>query len=495
MIELLLTLSLVVFEGAGAALLFVPDALIWYPGNRPAGAPPNLLQLAYIAILICLFLTRLTLRRYDEARMAALGSACAAARKRAHGFETTAGAAARVRGALTLAFLKWRANTARTVYVLFVFIFPAAILYVHVWKAMLIPFWWGNAVLVMASGTVLYLLAFGWEAAAETPRNIRKVGISLVALVTLAVLPSGVNRAYDLSAARLAGADMRGIDLTRADAREAGFTGADFEEAVLTRTDFRNADLRGANFQYARLPGTRFSLADLSHADFTGALLAGTRLDSANLTGADFTEARLYFTRFGRATLRGAQFHSAILDRCDLRKADARMAVFHGADLVEGRFKEANFEHANLRSVDASESEWIQAILRHADLTDADFHFSNFAAAQMQSAVLAGTDLRQSVFVFADLTNARFERALLGSTLFYRANLQGADFKDAHFEDVDLRGADLRGVKNLTTEQLSHACGDAETQLPPGLTVAPCKPGREIPKFDPNAAPAGPSPS
>jgi hypothetical protein len=87
----------------------------------------------------------------------------------------------------------------------------------------------------------------------------------------------------DLTAARLAWADLSGVygthlDLSRADLRGVTATDAHLPDAV-----FRDADLRMSDF----------SRANLAHADFTNANLEGCDFDRADLTGANFTSARI----------------------------------------------------------------------------------------------------------------------------------------------------------------------------------------------------------
>ena len=56
--------------------------------------------------------------------------------------------------------------------------------------------------------------------------------------------------------------------------------------------------------------------------------------------------------------------------------------------------------------------------------------------------------------------------------LLWGTNLQGANLINA-----TLQGADLPIVLGLTQEQLDEACGDAETRLPSGLKIDPCRRG------------------
>jgi hypothetical protein len=78
-----------------------------------------------------------------------------------------------------------------------------------------------------------------------------------------------------------------------------------------------------------------------------------------------------------------------------------------------------------------------RAQLQNADLMDAD---------------LCNTDLHQADLEYADLSNAQLRAAKLT-----RASLRDANLDRADLTQADLYKANLRGVRNLTDEQLSHA--------------------------------------
>jgi uncharacterized protein YjbI with pentapeptide repeats len=105
---------------------------------------------------------------------------------------------------------------------------------------------------------------------------------------------------FDLQAARLIGADLRGVDLRGTEAFHAYFDQSDLSES---------------NFRYAMLERASFQDATLVDADFTGAVLhhatlRGADLSAANLEGADLRHAKLE-----RANLDGAHIDRAI--RCN----------------------------------------------------------------------------------------------------------------------------------------------------------------------------------
>jgi hypothetical protein len=91
------------------------------------------------------------------------------------------------------------------------------------------------------------------------------------------------------------------------------------------------------------------------------------------------------------------------------------------------------------------------------------------APANLRGARLSGKSLRGVALRGADLRGAR----LAGT------DLRGADLRDSHLAGADLQGArlegaDLRGATGLSQAQLSAACGDDATALPPGVVLRPC---------------------
>ena len=59
------------------------------------------------------------------------------------------------------------------------------------------------------------------------------------------------------------------------------------------------------------------------------------------------------------------------------------------------------------------------------------------------------------------------------------ANLSEAKLQEANLKKANLSGANLTEAKKLTQKQLDQACGDEETKLPEGLTIATCREERE----------------
>ena len=134
----------------------------------------------------------------------------------------------------------------------------------------------------------------------------------------------------------------------------------------------------------------------------------------------------------------------------ETNEKEGTQTVLWGTNLQGANLVNANLQLAILTNTNLQEANLYQANLQEANLINANLQRANLFDATLQGALLLGANLQG-----ADLTNA---------------NLQGAILRKA-----TLQGADLPIVLGLTQEQLDEACGDAETRLPSGLKVDPCR--------------------
>ena len=157
--------------------------------------------------------------------------------------------------------------------------------------------------------------------------------------------------------------------------------GANLYGEVLYKADLTNANLAGADLRHAILSDTYIYKADLTNANLRGADLRGADLTNANLAGAIIEGA----------FLRGADLKRADLKRADLRGADLTGANLRGADLTGANLYGANLTGANLRGADLT-----GANLHKANLTDTTFaRVANITDSCSAIGIIdAGTDSR-----------------------------------------------------------------------------------------------------
>jgi uncharacterized protein YjbI with pentapeptide repeats len=194
------------------------------------------------------------------------------------------------------------------------------------------------------------------------------------------------------------------------------------------------------------LKKVRLNRADLVDAELAGAELGGMDLKGAIFSMADLEEAKLQGAKLEKADLAGAKLNEADLDYSHLEAANLSSAELKGAHLGGAHLQDAKLNGADLKG-----AQFFDAHLEGADLTSCEVAGAQFSGAHLQGANLMSCDLTE-----ANLENANLENAIL---------------ENAELKGSKLSGANLKDVKGLTQGQLNKAFGDANTKLPPGLTI------------------------
>jgi uncharacterized protein YjbI with pentapeptide repeats len=274
------------------------------------------------------------------------------------------------------------------------------------------------------------------------------------------------------SASNLRGADLRGVDLTKAMLLRADLTGADLTDSDLTRAALKNAVLidailtkanltetifQGANLTNAKMVegylnltfaqeailinvdfsnatvNARFRDADLTDSNFTESYARGTRFEKATLINANFTKADLYGCDFGKADLSGANFTDADARGCNFERADLSDVIFTGCKLDRAMLKGATYSTKTDFSgaIDLDKNlifahGIIIELIGNWKFRDLDFHALDFL----------NRDLSDRNWVNVDCSNANFSGSNLSKSNFWNCNLTGADFTDANIHKL-----------------------------------------------------------
>jgi uncharacterized protein YjbI with pentapeptide repeats len=122
--------------------------------------------------------------------------------------------------------------------------------------------------------------------------------------------------------------------------------------------------------------------------------------------------------------------------------------------------KGAALKKRDFRYADVSDAFLVNANLRNADLRGSKIRKSNFIMADLRGANLRGADLRESKFEGGDLREAKLvgvnlAAANLGNAQLGLADLRQSNLKDTVLRGADFRCADLRGVSNLSSQDLA----------------------------------------
>ncbi|NET87976.1 MAG: endoribonuclease L-PSP [Kamptonema sp. SIO1D9] len=252
-----------------------------------------------------------------------------------------------------------------------------------------------------------------------------------------------------------------------------------FQRAKLAGFDLRSVDLIGVDLTNANLTGTIFKGADLSKAIFTGA-----KIHKADFTAAILREANLYQVR-GEGKVehyhsRGggtyynnahANFNKANLCQTNLSESSLNYCIFTNADLDKTNFKNASLCRTNLENTSLFEADLSQATLDSANLTKANlvgadlsraslnsvkFQEVNLQGAKLKGVNLTGMDLSELNLENVDFTGATLEninlrKACLRGANLARASLCKADLMNADFTKANLQKADLTDAKTYGT--------------------------------------------
>ena len=138
----------------------------------------------------------------------------------------------------------------------------------------------------------------------------------------------------------------------------------------------------------------------------------------------------------------------------DLHSAQLRRAFLRSATLSK-----AELEFADLFAADLTFARLDGANFKAANLSHAVLDYADLSGAILTKTNLKGTDLRY----VRNLTQAQIDDSFCDSTTVFPAHL---DFRGAKFSKVNLCGAFLRQVKNRTQFQLEESTGSAPTILP-----------------------------
>jgi uncharacterized protein YjbI with pentapeptide repeats len=317
------------------------------------------------------------------------------------------------------------------------------------------------------AASILFAADRTWRPTSGRPANLHGGSFAGAAWSGIQ-LPRTKEVASDLSAANLAGADLRQAVLDGASIRGAQLAGAHLDKASLVRVFAEDANLAGARLVAAcadqivlcraNLQGTILDDSSLARAQLQDADLTGARLHKANLKGAillgckiahaDFTGANLSRCDLRELTLReaildGATFHDADLRRCDLEGIRLEAPDFSEAELDDALltgsvFPRANFQQATLRGAGLADIHWENADLRDADLRGCTFHMGSTRSG------LVGSPYPGHGSKTGFYTDDYHDQDYKLPEEIRKANLCGADLRGARLDGVDFYLVDLR---------------------------------------------------
>lgn len=176
--------------------------------------------------------------------------------------------------------------------------------------------------------------------------------------------------------------------------------------------------------------------------------------------------------------LHDAEVLKFLLKEANLSGINLEGINFSGIDLSGTVFCDANLSGVNFSKADVSGADFTNADLTSADFTDARLFHTVFNGANLQRASLINTDIRNTKFTNTNLSDALLINALSwdeeevdnnfdpvvevdddGELSWSHDNLiwYDTDFSGAVLTNANLKSANLKGVGNLTVEQIKQA--------------------------------------
>lgn len=146
----------------------------------------------------------------------------------------------------------------------------------------------------------------------------------------------------------LTGVELIDTDLTGANLREAFLMNATLWGVNLSKADLRDAYLAGASLCETEFREANLSKADLSHVDLTATDLSGATLSNANLSGSNVNFEHPKSINFNKANLSHANLSYAELAYSNFSESDLRGANLSNSNLNHTDIINANICHANL---------------------------------------------------------------------------------------------------------------------------------------------------
>lgn len=320
-----------------------------------------------------------------------------------------------------------------------------------------------------------------------------------------------------MTASRFEHVTLAESNLTDADLRYARIDNSYLDDVVAETARFQHASFGSASSADVANEGqvdvanagpvdmTRLS-GDFNGAYFDDAignyLVIGTRLHAgvtegvpASLSQASFKNASFIWSKFNHVDFGDANLEGATLTNNRFYSVDFSGAVINGASLDKSTFTKCTFVSSKIEN---------PTLIKDSSFEDVKFIDSTIGSGRLRTSLssdaaearapvgriekfygwsaqfIGGTRIRNVELSHADLRDALFENVELVNVLFSDSDLSGAiikqvDLSKVRFKNVDLTAADLSEAKGVTPRLLKGACGNAETKLPSGVKIAPCK--------------------
>jgi uncharacterized protein YjbI with pentapeptide repeats len=218
------------------------------------------------------------------------------------------------------------------------------------------------------------------------------------------------------------GIDTANVKVTRA------MRNRNFVAAIFDRADLRQVDFTGSNLRDASLIG-----ANLQKADFG---CAGTYADTGPYGCVELQEARLDGSDLRSASLIGARMFGASLQAANLERAILQQAQLQGATLDSATLDAANLSYAGLDGASLRYASLIGATIQSAKLRAADFSGATLFVASLESSLAQNASFVGAQLQGASMRNTNFDGANFVATAVYGSDVSNSSFDGARIGNI-----------------------------------------------------------
>jgi uncharacterized protein YjbI with pentapeptide repeats len=223
------------------------------------------------------------------------------------------------------------------------------------------------------------------------------------------------------------------------------------QDADLRDIDLRRADLGKVSFSYVKLIGSNLEFANLRDASFYEADLTGATLSHAILDRAEFRRVRLQGAVLEHSSFSKAFFLNANLSDASFMGASLGSAAFDGCDLTRASFVGVAFGSTNFRSLDLSKATGIAAA-DHYEPSSLDLGAIRQSRGRLPVDFLKGCGLTDAEIALSRIWDPDLSQERLTDLLYEVDRLIGTRPIQTHAVFISYSHAD-----SLFADRLHHA--------------------------------------
>lgn len=180
-------------------------------------------------------------------------------------------------------------------------------------------------------------------------------------------------------------------------------------------------------------------------------------LRNCNLESIDLRNYEATDWRFERCNLSNAHFNGARFDNTTFLACRAATASFVGATLMETTIDGGDFSNSTFRGTTLSSVKFTHCKMTGVDMTDADAFDVCFDNVLLVLANMRGFSFRKHHLDGVNFSDADLSLCDFRGAIMTECSLRNTNISECRFEDADLRGVDIGGIKLTAAHRFKGA--------------------------------------